>query len=78
MRTRSTLPGAQFVYFTGELSRTRQRVAMNLEQRPPELDDAADAWEMHKAGAVALTQRRVGPHRFEYLATRTKGRLAAA
>lgn len=70
-------PGAVMIYFEGDLAYTRCQVAREDLPRPAALDVAADMWQLGEGRQVCLTQKRVGPGHFHYVATRTSRRMAA-
>jgi hypothetical protein len=64
-------PGECFVYFIGRLDHARDQLQVPPKQMPHEVEKLArTAWRFSKDRQICLTQRRLGPARFEYLATR--------
>lgn len=60
---RNARPGETIVYYTGLLLADRGT--------NPDLQDLARAaWQAYQDGDVCLTQRRLGPYVYEYLATK--------
>jgi len=69
--------GTAMTYFHGDLAYTRCQVAREELPRPDALNVARDMWDLAEAGHVCLTQRRIAPGVFDYIATRTGRRMAA-
>jgi hypothetical protein len=71
------VPGSATIYFSGDLAYTRCQAAREEIPRPASLDTARDLFDLAEAGHVCLTQRRIAPGCFDYIATRTGKRMAA-
>jgi hypothetical protein len=70
-RFHGALPGTSFIYFTGHLAKVRDDAKSEDNPNFKELDRMADmAYELSRSNRLCLTQRRVGPNEWQYIATK--------
>ena len=61
------------VYYRGFLMRDREILVHNgvtADRFPPKIKTALMAWKAHLNGTVKLTQKKIGPFEYEYIATK--------
>lgn len=63
-------PGESFVYYTG--CGFKADGGKPAERHCDKPEDAKLAWQLAIAGVATLTQKRIGPFRFEYIITKGK------